>query len=88
MTSAVAVGSMLLGPVAALIYESGGLRVFTDLTNDLWLVVAIALCGVAVGTLSVFRRQRFLGVLSVVCNLAVATLYGFIGAFFALGGSR
>jgi hypothetical protein len=55
---------------------------------DLWIVVALAVCGLAVSILAVRRRAWLLGLCGIVANAAVLALYGFLAVFFGLGGSR
>ncbi|MDH3628734.1 MAG: hypothetical protein OES25_13895 [Acidobacteriota bacterium] len=81
--------SIALGPFGAWLYESGHLDLFGDAyLLNLWVVVALAIAGMVVGAFAVFRGARLLGVGSLVLNSGVAALYGFLGVFFSLGGTR
>jgi len=88
-TRVVAACSTVLGPGAAWLYQSGHIDYFgdADLLN-LWVVVALAMAGVVIGALAVVRGARVFGVGTLVINLGVAALYGFLGLFFGLGGTR
>ena len=55
---------------------------------NVWVVVALALAGVAIGAYAAVRGARLFGVGSVVVNAGVVALYGFLAVFFGLGGTR
>ena len=88
-TKIIVMASCLLGPVSAMLYESGGLRVFPgDVTWGLWLLVAVAAVGTGIGVIGFRRGARIAGAACFLSNVAVLLLYGFIAVFFATGGSR
>ena len=79
----------LVGPASALLYETGHLRVVpSDPTYSVWLVAIIGALGAGTGIAAFVRGARIVGAACLVGNGAVLALYGFIAAFFALGGSR
>ena len=80
--------SLLIGPIAAALYEAGALTVFGGGLGDTWVVALAGLGGVALGAYGFRRDTRILGALSVAANGAVGALYGFLATFFTLGGSR
>ena len=89
MSRLVAACSALPGPFAVWMYESGRIDWFGSTTLfNVWVVVAFAVCGIAVGAYAAVRGARVMGAGSVILNLGVAALYGFLGLFFGLGGSR
>lgn len=77
-----------MGPAAAALYETGELAVFGGSLGDTWLVALAGLAALALGLDGLRKGARVLGALSVVTNGAVGALYGFLAAFFTLGGSR
>jgi small basic protein len=86
---AVAAASTVLGPCGAWLYQAGNIDLFgSAYLLNVWVVVAIALAGVAIGAYAFTRGARTLGVASVVVNAGVVALYGFLAVFFGLGGSR
>ena len=79
----------VLGPIAMWLRESDWID-FSDvgLLADVWFVAAVALLGAVVAIAALRRRLWIAGTLGLLLNGAVAALYGFIGIFFSLGGSR
>ena len=88
-TRVVAACSSVLGPCSAWLYESGNIDLFGDAyLLNLWVVVALAMAGVVIGFYAVVRGARLFGVGSLVLNSGIVALYGFLGMFFGLGGTR
>ena len=88
-TRVVAACCAVLGPCGAWLYESGHLAFFEDAyLLNLGIVVALAMAGVVIGVYAIVRGARLIGVVTLVFNSGVAALYGFLGVFFGLGGSR
>src|SRR5690242_17426325 len=81
--------SSFLGPAVAALYETGHLRIFPGAPmRELWLLVIVATFGVGIGALSIWIGSKVAGIVCFLTNAAVLALYGFIAAFFTLGGSR
>ncbi|MGH7265244.1 MAG: hypothetical protein ACREMB_10380, partial [Candidatus Rokuibacteriota bacterium] len=79
----------LAGPTGAVLYETGRVPLFGSAPAlEPWLVPARAAGGLGVGVLSSYRGARVAGIVCLFTNTAVLALYGFLAAFFALGGSR
>ena len=79
----------LIGPAAAALYETGHFRLFPNAPLlEVWLLAVIACFGVGVGALSIWRGAKATGIVCLLANAAVLTLYAFVGAFFTLGGTR
>ncbi len=79
----------MLGPGGAWLFESGRIDFFgLSYLPNLWVVVAMAMCGVVIGIYAVVRGAPLFGIGTVVLNSGVVALYGFLGLFFGLGGSR
>lgn len=84
-----ALAGLLAGPSAALLHEVGLLSVGPPAT--LWpigFVVFVAAGGMLIGLRVASLLTRWSGVVVVLPNLLVLTTYGFLLAFFGLGGSR
>ena len=78
----------LAGPAAAVLYDRGAL---TWAPSNLAPVAAVALVagiGLAIGVWASRRRPRWIGFGAVATNGVVLFVYGFLWAFFGLGGSR
>ncbi len=89
VTRVVATCSIALGPCAAWLFELGYIDFFADANLlNVWVVVGIAIAGMAIGGYAVAHGARILGAGSLVFNSGVVALYGFLGLFFGLGGSR
>lgn len=77
------------GPALAGLHETGGLSVGPAAT--LWPIVVIvigATAGVVTGLRLARRGASIPGVLVTAVNLVVLLFYGFLLAFFGMGGSR
>ena len=84
-----AAGGGLLGPWGVWLYEAGRIEFFESASlGDLWIVVLLAVTGGAICAWAIVRRTYWLGAAGLLVNLGVALLYGFLGVFFGLGGSR
>ena len=71
------------------LYETGNLDLFRAMPLiNIWLVVLLGVVGGIAGVTALRRRMLLLGVVCLVANGAVLGLYGFLAAFFSLGGSR
>jgi hypothetical protein len=55
---------------------------------DVWFLAVIAAFGVAFGVFSIWRGAKVAGAICFLTNAPVLALYGFIAAFFSLGGTR
>ena len=79
----------LAGPCSAAVSETGHLHFFASgPLFEMWLLAAIAAFGAGIGVLSIYRGAKVAGVVCLLTNAPVLALYGFIAAFFTLGGSR
>jgi len=79
----------LVGPSAAVLLETGHIDIFAEqYLLNLWVVVALAIGGASLGIYAIVRGALVLGITNLVLNTSVVALYGFLAAFFGLGGSR
>ena len=86
---AVALAGSLPGLCGAWLYQSGHIEFFESETFlDLWIVVGLAVAGAAACVYAIVRGSPWLGAAGLVVNVGVVLLYGFLGLFFGLGGSR
>ena len=79
----------ILGPGAAALHESGAL--FQDQLDGLWpvgLVVTVSGISLLTGIGAARRKPRWPGLVAIAANAPVLIFYGFLLAFFGLGGSR
>jgi hypothetical protein len=83
---ATAVLAAAIGPLAAVAHQRG---IIAD--GGLWSVAGVVLMaavGAALGIRGVRRAPRWPGALALAANTPVLMFYGFLLAFFGLGGSR
>ena len=84
---AVAAGiASLVGPACAVLPYTDYLR-STGLAA-VWLLAAIGAIGIGIGVLAFRKGSRVAGTICVLTNIPVLAYWGFIGAFFSMGGSR
>jgi hypothetical protein len=53
-----------------------------------WLLAAIAVIGIGVGVLAFNTGSKIAGTICVLTNIPALAYWGFVGAFFSMGGSR
>jgi hypothetical protein len=56
--------------------------------RETWLLAILAALGVGFGVVSIGRGAKAAGWVCLLANAPVLALYGFIAAFFTLGGTR
>jgi len=79
----------LAGPSGAALSETGHLHLLASAPLlEMWLLATLAAFGVGIGVLSIYRGTKVAGMVCVLTNAPVLALYGFIAAFFTLGGTR
>ena len=79
----------LVGPACAVlpytdyfpVFFSSGLAV-------VWLLAAIGAIGIGIGVFAASTGSKVAGTVCVLTNIPVLAYWGFIGAFFSMGGSR
>jgi len=60
-------------------------------SNDLvfvWVLAAIGVICIGIGAFAVRTGSRIAGTICIVTNIPVLAYWGFVGAFFSMGGSR
>lgn len=79
----------LIGPTGAALYETGHLHLFANAPLlEVWVLAALGALCAGIGALSIWRGAKVAGIVCFLTNAAVLALYGFVGAFFTLGGTR
>jgi hypothetical protein len=84
-----AVIAALVGPAFAVLPYTDYLPSFLDSGLPLvWLQAAIGVIGIGIGVFAANTGSKVAGVICVVTNIPVLAYWGFVGAFFSMGGSR
>jgi hypothetical protein len=86
----------LAAGIAALVGPACAVLPYTDylppyLGPDLagvWLLAAIGAIGIGIGVFAFSKGSRIAGAICVLTNIPVLAYWGFVGAFFSMGGSR
>jgi len=87
ITIAVAIAA-LVGPACAVLPYTDYLPVFFSDLALVWLLAAIGGIGIGIGVFVFSTGSQVAGTLCVLTNIPVLAYWGFIGAFFSMGGSR
>jgi len=82
--------------IAALVGPACGALPYTDYLPDfldsglvgVWVFAAIGVMGIGIGAFAFSTGSKIAGTICVLTNIPVVAYWGFIGAFFSLGGSR
>jgi hypothetical protein len=53
-----------------------------------WLLAAIGAIGIGIGIFTFRKGSKVAGTICVLTNIPVVAYWGFVGAFFSMGGSR
>ena len=79
----------LVGPACAVLPYTITLPVFPfpDLAF-VWLLAALGAISIGVGGFALSRGSKIAGTICVLTNIPVLAYWGFIAAFFSMGGSR
>ena len=87
MTIAAGIAS-LVGPACAVLPYTDYFPSFLDPgLVGVWLLAAIGVIGIGIGVFAFSTGSRIAGTICVLTNIAVFAYWGFIGAFFSMGGS-
>ena len=88
-------GITIAAGIAALVGPACALLPYTDYLpsslNDLagvWIFATIGVVGVGIGVLAFNTGSKVAGTICGLTNIPVVAYWGFIGAFFSMGGSR
>jgi hypothetical protein len=79
----------LVGPACAVLPYTDYLPAF--LSPDLagvWLLAAIGAISIGIGVFAFSKGSKVAGAICVLTNIPVLAYWGFIAAFFSMGGSR
>jgi len=79
----------LVGPACAVLPYTDYLPPFLmpDLAG-VWVLAAIGAIGIGVGVFAFRKGSKVAGAICVLTNIPVLAYWGFVGAFFSMGGSR
>jgi len=79
----------LVGPACAVLPYTDYLPVFfSSGLAVVWLLAAIGAIGIGIGVFAFSTGSKVAGTICVLTNIPVLAYWGFIGAFFSMGGSR
>jgi hypothetical protein len=80
----------LVGPACAVLPYTDFLPPFPNLPDlaVVWVLAAIGAIGIGIGVFAFRKGSRVAGTICVLTNIPVLAYWGFIGAFFSMGGSR
>jgi len=79
----------LVGPACAVLPYTDYLPDFLDTgLAGVWLFAAIGAIGIGIGVFAFSTGSKIAGTICVLTNIPVVAYWGFIGAFFSMGGSR
>ena len=79
----------LVGPACAVLPYTDYLPVFLNSgLAVVWLLAAIGAIGIGIGVFAFSIGSKVAGTICVLTNIPVLAYWGFVGAFFSLGGSR
>jgi hypothetical protein len=80
--------------IASLVGPACAVLPYTDYLPDfpssvvVWLLAGIGAIGIGIGVFAFSKGSRVAGTICVLTNIPVLAYWGFIGAFFSMGGSR
>ena len=87
MTVAAGIAS-LVGPVCAALPYPDYLPLFLRDLAGVWMLAAIGVISIGIGVFAFSTGSKIAGAICVLTNIPVIVYWGFIGAFFSMGGSR
>lgn len=87
MTVAAGIAS-LVGPAYAVVPYTDYLPAFMRDLAGVWLLAAIGAIGIGIGVFAFSTGSKVAGTICVLTNIPVLAYWGFVGAFFSMGGSR
>ena len=78
----------LVGPAGAVLPYTDYLPSFPFSLAIVWLLAATGVIGIGIGVFAFRTGSKVPGTICVLTNIPVLAYWGFVGAFFSLGGSR
>ena len=85
---AIAAGiASLVGPACAVLPYTDYLPLFLSSGAVVWLLAAIGAIGIGIGVFAFCKGSKVAGTICVLTNILVLAYWGFIAAFFSMGGS-
>lgn len=76
------------GPACALVPYTDYLPLYLKDLAGVWLLAAIGVIGIGIGVFAFNIGSKVAGAICVLTNIPVLAYWGFVGAFFSMGGSR
>jgi flagellar biosynthesis protein FliR len=76
----------LVGPACAVLPYTDYLPAFS--LAVVWLLAGIGIIGIGIGVFASSTGSKVAGTICVLTNIPVLAYWGFVGAFFSMGGSR
>jgi len=79
--------------IAALVGPACAVLPYTDFLRStglavVWVLAAIGAIGIGIGVFAFRKGSKIAGAICALTTIPVVAYWGFIGAFFAMGGSR
>ena len=87
ITIAAGVASVV-GPACAVLPYADFMPLFSNDLVFVWVLAAIGVICIGIGAFAVRTGSRIAGTICIVTNIPVLAYWGFVGAFFSMGGSR
>jgi hypothetical protein len=87
ITIAAGIGS-LVGPACAVLPYTDYMPDFAGFLTGVWLLAAIGVIGIGIGVFALSTGSKVAGTICVLTNIPVLAYWGFVSAFFSMGGSR
>lgn len=89
-TSIAAAIAALVGPACALLPYTDHMPDFPGFLTGVWLLAGIGVMGIGIGAFAFSAGStggKVAGTICVLTNIPVLAYWGFVGAFFSMGGS-
>ena len=77
----------LVGPACAVLPYTDYMPDFPGFLTGVWLLAVIGVIGIGIGVFAFSTGSKVAGTICVLTNIPVLAYWGFVGAFFSMGGS-
>ena len=77
----------LVGPACGVLPYTHQMPDFPGFLTGVWLLAAIGVIGIGIGVFACSTGGKVAGTICVLTNIPVLAYWGFVGAFFSMGGS-
>jgi len=78
----------VVGPACAVLPYADFMPLFSNDLVFVWVLAAIGVICIGIGAFAISTGSKIAGTICVVTNIPVLLYWGFVGAFFSMGGSR